>query len=322
MIHRPSDHQREKYEKDEREEKGDASLKLAVVGSINIDQTVTAERIPLKGETLPGGSLRYIPGGKGANQAVAMAKLGAEVEMFGCVGDDDNGRQMVENLIANGGKTDHIKVAEGTPTGIAIITVGDHDNTIIVVEGANGLVDRVYIDSVKDALLGYDMVVLQHEIPLDTVHYVVELCAEHGIPTVLNPAPAAEVPMDIIEKVTYLTPNEHEAVLIFGEERSTEELLKAYPEKLVITQGSRGVSVGLATGEVLTVPARKTEVVDTTGAGDTLNGAFCVRISQGSSIPDALLYANTAASLSTEKFGAQSGMPTAAEVEKNLGDVK
>lgn len=297
--------------------------KLAVVGSINIDQTVTAERIPLKGETLPGGDLRYIPGGKGANQAVAMAKLGAQVEMFGCVGDDENGRKMVANLSANGVETGHIKVAAGVPTGIAIITVGENDNTIIVVEGANGLVDRAYIDSVKDILLGYDMVALQHEIPLDTVHYVVDLCAEHGIPVLLNPAPAAGVPMDIIEKVTYLTPNEHEAVLIFGKERSTEELLKAYPEKLIITQGSRGVSVGLAGGQVLNVPARKAEVVDTTGAGDTLNGAFCVKVVQGCGIVEALEYANAASSLSIGKFGAQSGMPTAEELAKLLeGDGK
>lgn len=297
--------------------------KLAVVGSINIDQTVTAERIPLKGETLPGGNLRYIPGGKGANQAVAMAKLGAQVEMFGCVGDDENGRKMVANLSANGVETGHIKVAAGVPTGIAIITVGENDNTIIVVEGANGLVDRAYIDSVKDVLLGYDMVALQHEIPLDTVHYVVDLCAEHGIPVLLNPAPAAGVPMDIIEKVTYLTPNEHEAVLIFGKERSTEELLKAYPEKLIITQGSRGVSVGLAGGQVLNVPARKAEVVDTTGAGDTLNGAFCVKVVQGCGIVEALEYANAASSLSIGKFGAQSGMPTAEELAKLLeGDGK
>lgn len=292
--------------------------KLAVVGSINIDQTVTAERIPLKGETLPGVNLRYIPGGKGANQAVAMAKLGAQVEMFGCVGDDENGRKMAANLSANGVETGHIKVAAGVPTGIAIITVGDHDNTIIVVEGANGLVDRAYIDSVKDVLLSYDMVALQHEIPLDTVHYVVNLCAEHGIPVLLNPAPAAAVPMDIIEKVTYLTPNEHEAVLIFGRERSTEELLKAYPEKLIITQGSRGVSVGLAGGEVLNVPARKVDVVDTTGAGDTLNGAFCVKAVQGCGIVEALQYANAASSLSIGKFGAQSGMPTAEELARLL----
>lgn len=294
-------------------------MKLAVVGSINVDMTVTAERIPLKGETLRGDSISYIPGGKGANQAVAMAKLGAEVEMFGCVGDDSNGQKMIDNLKSAGVKTDNIKVLENVPTGIAMITVGDNDNTIVVVPGANGKVGKEYVDGIKDELAAYDMVVLQHEIPMETVHYVIEFCAEKGIPVVLNPAPAAAVPMDIIEKVTYVTPNEHEAVLIFGNELSTEDLLKKYPEKLVITQGSRGVSTCLKSGEVLTVPARPAKVADTTGAGDTLNGAFSVQIANGADMKSALIYANTAASLSTEKFGAQTGMPTAAEVESELG---
>ncbi len=293
-------------------------MKLAVVGSINMDMTVTAERIPLKGETLRGDSLSYIPGGKGANQAVAMAKLGADVEMFGCVGSDENGRKLIANMNLVGVKTDHIKVLNEVPTGIAMITVGDNDNTIVVVPGANGKVDCDYVDSIKEELKSFDMVVLQHEIPLETVHYLVDFCAENKIPVVLNPAPAAEVPMDIIDKVTYVTPNEHEAVLIFGNDLTTEELLKKYPEKLVITQGSRGVSTCLKSGEILTVPARPAKVVDTTGAGDTLNGAFSVQIAGGADMRTALTYANTAASLSTEKFGAQTGMPTACEVEKEL----
>lgn len=293
-------------------------MKLAVVGSINMDMTVTAERIPLKGETLRGESLSHIPGGKGANQAVAMAKLGEDVEMFGCVGKDENGQKLLNNLREVGVKTEHIKVLEDVPTGLAMITVGDNDNTIIVVPGANGKVDCAYVDSIKEALKTFDMVVLQHEIPLETVHYVVEFCAENNIPVVLNPAPAAEVPMDIIEKVTYVTPNEHEAVLIFGKDHTTEDLLKKYPEKLVITQGSRGVSTCLKSGEILSVPARPAKVVDTTGAGDTLNGAFSVQIANGVDMKTALTYANTAASLSTEKFGAQSGMPKAEDVEKEL----
>lgn len=293
-------------------------MKLAVVGSINMDMTVTAERIPLKGETLLGDSIHYIPGGKGANQAVAMARLGAEVEMFGCVGDDSNGEKLLENLRKEGGGTRHIKVLKEVPTGIALITVGENDNTIIVVPGANGQVDQIYADSIKEELKAFDMVVLQQEIPLETVHDLICFCAENGIKVILNPAPAAKVPLDIIEKVTYLTPNEHEAVLIFGEEETTEELLKKYPEKLVITQGSRGVSVCRKNGEVLTVPARPAIVADTTGAGDTLNGAFSVQIAKGEPIAEALRYANTAASLSTEKFGAQGGMPTAEEVEREL----
>lgn len=294
-------------------------MKLAVVGSINVDMTVTAERIPLKGETLMGDTISYIPGGKGANQAVAMAKLGADVEMFGCVGDDANGQKMLDNLNKVGVKTSHIQVLSDVPTGIAMITVGDNDNTIVVVPGANGKVDRAYVDGIKSELKEFDMVVLQHEIPLDTVHYIVEFCHEQKVPVVLNPAPAAEVPMDIIEKVTYVTPNEHEAVLIFGDELTTDELLKKYPEKLVITQGSKGVSTCLKSGEVLKVPVRPAKVADTTGAGDTLNGAFSVQIAKGVDMKNALIYANTAASLSTEKFGAQSGMPSAEEVEKELG---
>ena len=293
-------------------------MKLAVVGSINMDMTVTAERIPLKGETLLGDSIHYIPGGKGANQAVAMARLGAEVEMFGCVGDDSNGEKLLENLRKEGVGIRHIKVLKEVPTGIALITVGENDNTIIVVPGANGQVDQIYADSIKEELKAFDMVVLQQEIPLETVHDLICFCAENGIKVILNPAPAAKVPLDIIEKVTYLTPNEHEAVLIFGEEETTEELLKKYPEKLVITQGSRGVSVCGKNGEVLTVPARPAIVADTTGAGDTLNGAFSVQIAKGEPIAEALRYANTAASLSTEKFGAQGGMPTAEEVEREL----
>ena len=147
---------------------------------------------------------------------------------------------------------------------------------------------------------------------------MVELCSAHKVPVVLNPAPAAEVPADIIEKVTWLTPNEHEAALIFGTDKTPEELLKRYPGKLVITQGSKGVSAGLSDGTVFNVPVRPAKVADTTGAGDTLNGAFCVRIAMGDSVENALRYANTAASLSTEKFGAQGGMPTAEEVSRAL----
>ncbi|HIR92240.1 MAG TPA: ribokinase [Candidatus Egerieimonas intestinavium] len=292
-------------------------MKISVVGSINMDMTVTAERIPQKGETLKGGELKYIPGGKGANQAVAMARLGADVEMFGCVGEDENGRMLLENFKREGVKADHIQVIPGVVTGIALITVGDQDNTIIVVEGANGRVDRAYVDSIAQELLQSELVVLQHEIPIDTVEYVVELCSSHGIKVILNPAPAHPVKAEVLEKVTYLTPNEHEAVILYGE-WETEELLRRYPEKLLITQGSRGVSIARKDGSILTVPARKSTVVDTTGAGDTLNGAFAARMAEGAELEEALRFANVAAGLSTEKFGAQGGMPTKAQVEQEL----
>ena len=288
--------------------------KIGVVGSINMDMTVKAERIPLKGETLKGWDLKYVPGGKGANQAVAMAKLGAEVEMFGCVGDDAAGASLLKNLQDVGVETKCVKVVEGEPTGLAMITVGDNDNTIIVVAGTNDRVDIGYINEVKDSILECEIVLLQHEIPQETVEYVIALCADNGVKVVLNPGPARPVKQELLEKVTYLTPNEHEAVILFGRDLSFEEMMKRYPEKLVITQGSRGVSTCLKSGEVILVPARKANVVDTTGAGDTLNGAFTVEVTEGRDISDALAFANTAAGLSTEKFGAQGGMPTYEEV--------
>lgn len=288
--------------------------KIGVVGSINMDMTVKAERIPLKGETLKGEDLKYIPGGKGANQAVAMAKLGAEVEMYGCVGDDAAGASLVKNLRDNNVETKCIKVVEGVPTGLAMITVGDNDNTIIIVAGTNDYVDIDYVNEIKDSLLECEIVLLQHEIPQETVEYVIALCAENGVKVVLNPGPARPVKQELMEKVTYLTPNEHEAVILFGKDISFEEMMKKYPEKLVITQGSRGVSTCLKSGEIILVPARKANVVDTTGAGDTLNGAFTVAVTEGKDIADALAFANTAAGLSTEKFGAQGGMPARSEV--------
>lgn len=290
--------------------------KIGVVGSINMDMTVKTERIPLKGETLKGEDLQYIPGGKGANQAVAMAKLGAHVEMFGCVGKDDAGKKMVENLEKMGVETGSVKTVPGVPTGLAIITVGENDNTIIVVAGANACVDIAYVDEIKEKLLECEIVLLQHEIPQETIEYVVALCAEHGVKVVLNPGPARPVKQEILEKVTYLTPNEHEAVIVFGRDCSFEALMRKYPEKLVITQGSKGVSTCLKTGELVTVPARASKVVDTTGAGDTLNGAFTVAITEGRNIEEALKFANIAAGLSTEKFGAQGGMPSYEEVIK------
>lgn len=292
--------------------------KIGVVGSINMDMTVKAERIPLKGETLKGWDLQYIPGGKGANQAVAMAMLGAEVKMFGCVGDDAAGESLVKNLRDTGVETGHIKVVPGVPTGLAMITVGENDNTIIVVAGTNDHVDIDYVNEVKDSILECEIVLLQHEIPQETVEYVIALCADSGVKVVLNPGPARPVKQETLEKVTYLTPNEHEAVILFGRDISFEEMMKKYPEKLVITQGSRGVSTCLKSGEVILVPARKSNVVDTTGAGDTLNGAFTVAVTEGKGIADALAFADTAAGLSTEKFGAQGGMPTLEEVRSAM----
>ena len=293
-------------------------MKISVVGSINMDMVVTAKRIPVKGETLHGSSFDLIPGGKGANQAVAMARMGADVEMFGCVGDDPNGAALVENLAKEGIATENIKKADGVPTGVALITVGENDNTIVVVAGANGCVDKAYIDSISDSLLKSDLVALQHEIPVETIEYVVDLCSANGIPVMLNPAPAAPLSHETIEKITYLTPNEHEAKILFDDAEDLEPLLEKYPEKLIITLGAAGVVTCLKNGNMIQVPARISHIVDTTGAGDTFNGAFAVMMSEGVDIESALRFANTAAGISIEKFGAQGGIPTREEVAKEL----
>lgn len=283
-------------------------MKLSVVGSINMDMTVVAERIPRKGETIQGKELRYAPGGKGANQAVAMARLGADVTMFGCVGDDRNADLLLRNLRSQGVQTEYIRRVKDAATGGAFITVGNRDNTIIIVSGANAKADCAYIDSISEELLKSDMVVLQHEIPIETVEYVIDICYQHSIPVLLNPAPAHAVSTEILEKITYLTPNEHEAEIIFGKE-NLEEILRDYPEKLIVTLGEAGVVTCLKSGEIRNIPSRPANVVDTTGAGDTLNGAFAVRVSEQAGVEAALRFANVAASLSIEKFGAQSGMP-------------
>lgn len=293
-------------------------MKISVVGSINMDQTVEASKIPQKGETVQGLGLSYIPGGKGANQAVAMARLGADVEMFGCVGDDDNGIKLIDNLAKNGVKADNVKKLANVPTGLAIITVGDNDNTIVVVGGANNYVDCNYIDSIKDNLLESDYVVLQHEIPTETVEYVLDICYENGIKTVLNPAPARKLSRSVWQKATWITPNVHEAKVIFGEDVSVEDALSLCPGKIVITLGEKGVVMSKDDGSIINIPARKSNVKDTTGAGDTLNGAFCYMLAENASPEEALRFANVAAGLSVEKLGAQAGMPTKREVEAAL----
>ena len=292
-------------------------MKIGVVGSINMDLVVLTDRIPHKGETLIGTELQYNAGGKGANQAVAIARLGGEVVMFGKVGDDDNGKRLVEMMKQNGVNTDFIKTEEHTNTGLAIITVGERDNTIVVLPGANHAVDIPYIQSVEEELCRCHTMVLQQEIPLETNEYVIKLCKARGIKIVLNPAPAAPVRDEILACVDFLTPNEHEAALLFNHENMRQVLME-YPEKLIITQGPKGVSLAIKGEGVVTIPAHEAEVLDTTGAGDTFNGAFAYAITSHMPLKEAVRFANIAAGLSTEKAGAQNGMPTGETVWKEM----
>lgn len=289
---------------------------ISVIGSCNMDITVEADRRPGAGETVMGNRLIVSPGGKGANQAVAAARLGYEVYMVGCVGDDAYGKMMLDALAKSGVKTDYVETLDNVTTGTAHITLAEGDNSIIVIKGANALVSRAIIDKDWDLISKSSLVMLQHEIPMDTIGYIIDRCYEAGVPVMLNPAPYMDIPQEWIDKVTYLTPNEHEAALLFdGMDR--DEILKSQAGKVIMTAGGDGVLYG-ENDEIVHVAGFTVPVVDTTGAGDTFNGAFAVGRCEGMSVKEAIRFANAAAALSIGKIGAQGGMPWRDEVEDML----
>lgn len=289
---------------------------ISVIGSCNMDMTVEADVRPKAGETVMGRRLIMSPGGKGANQAVAAAKLGKEVYMIGCLGRDANGDMMRKALEINHVHTEYVKELSGEQTGTAHIILAEGDNSIIVLSGANEKVDKSVVDIAWPVIKASDMVLLQHEIPLETIGYIIHRCYEEKVPVLLNPAPYMEIPEEWIEKVAYLTPNEHEAALLFPH-LTKEEILQKYPEKVIMTVGKEGVLYGDGKERVC-VPGFDVSVVDTTGAGDTFNGAFAVAITEGKPMKEAVRFANAAAALSVGKIGAQGGMPCRKEVEAFL----
>ena len=238
--------------------------------------------------------------------------------MFGCVGSDDHGKILIDNLKKEGIHTEYIKVCENQVTGLAVITVAEKDNCITVVAGANNSVNIEYIDRIKEKLFMCDIVLLQHEILQETVEYVIGLCKNHGVTVILNPAPVRTIKRELVDLVDYITPNEHEARIIFGDIADTESLLKQYPEKLIITQGEKGVIFTNHDKQAVTLPARKAHVVDTTGAGDTFNGAFAVALGLFDDMEKALMFSVAASGLSVEQFGAQGGMPYLKAVNREL----
>lgn len=289
---------------------------IAVVGSISMDLVAVSKKRPKAGETVIGEAFHTIPGGKGANQAVAAARLGANVAMVGAVGNDDYGTVVRKNLENERIFIDYVVPVTDRTTGIAHIVLAEEDNSIVVVQGANALVNKSVVDRSKDLLVKADMVVLQLEIPLETVKYVLAICEEHNIPVMLNPAPAQVLSEEILEKATYITPNEHECRIVLDDFKSPiEDLLAKYPNKLLMTEGSNGVRFHNGT-EIVHVPSIAVDVVDTTGAGDTFNGALAVALSEGETLQKAIRFANIAGGLSVTKLGAQGGMPTRDRVRK------
>lgn len=279
-----------------------------------MDLVVTSDKRPNAGETVLGESFKTVPGGKGANQAVASARLGADVYMVGRVGDDAYGQDILSNLETQGVRTSYMKPVTEMESGTAHIILAEGDNSIVVVKGANNEVTPDYVSDALSTIDDIGMVLIQQEIPEETVEAVCAICSEKEIPVILNPAPARKVSQQVLQQAAYITPNEHEAVLMF-DGLPTRDALRQYPNKLLITEGKNGVRYFDGSKEVL-VPGVPVEAVDTTGAGDTFNGALAVALTEGKSLYDALAFANLAASMSVTKFGAQGGMPTREELEK------
>ncbi|HIW33155.1 MAG TPA: ribokinase [Candidatus Paenibacillus intestinavium] len=291
-------------------------VKVCVIGSCAMDLVVTSTKRPHAGETVLGEHFSTVPGGKGANQAIAAARLGADVTMIGCIGKDIYGKAIIDNLISNNVNVTFVDSKSDVDSGTAHIILAEGDNSIIVVKGANDHVSPSLVEQAMDTIKSVDIVLVQQEIPEDTVSYVSDICHKFEVPLLLNPAPARFISKTIIENATYLTPNEHECAILFPE-YTTSEALRKYPNKLFITEGSSGVRYYNGEQEIL-VPTYKVDAIDTTGAGDTFNAALAVALAEGNSIEASLKFANRAASLSVTKFGAQGGVPTRSEVEVNL----
>ncbi len=298
--------------------------RVFVAGSINMDVVATADRHPRIGETVAGKAVLYFPGGKGANQAVAAAKLGAPTTLIGRIAADAFGRELKAFLTAQGVDLAFVKDTAEAHTGTAIITIANADNTIVVVPGANGLVGAE--DIAAPVLAKGDIAVSQFEIPLPTVGAFFKRARAAGATTILNPAPAIEFGAELLDLVDILILNETELGLLTKTElRDSDDptrfvdAARALPAKSIIcvTLGKRGV-LALIEGQASIIAGRVVEAVDTTGAGDCFVGAVAAQLAEGKPIRDALDYANAAASICVQRMGAAPSMPTAAEVAATI----
>lgn len=282
--------------------------KVLVVGSINMDLVVETGHFPAPGETLLGQRFSTFAGGKGANQAVAAQRLGAQVTLIGCVGDDSFGRELVDQLKAEGVATGHVRVVKETGTGVAAITVSQAENSIVVVPGANHALTPADLYAAESSFADADVVLCQLEIPLATVEAAAEIAQRHGKPFLLNPAPAIELSASLLERVALLTPNEHELALVLGGADDWRQQLRAHPQRIIMTRGADGAWFADGHGTLAHQPAFRVTAVDTTGAGDTFNGALAAF--WGDDLAKLAHLACAASALSVMRSGAQGGMPT------------
>ena len=298
--------------------------RVVVVGSANIDMVARVLHLPLPGETLLGGGFLMVPGGKGANQAVAAARLGAVVTFIGCVGADGFGDLMVQNLENEGIDTQFVVRDPDATTGVALITVDEEfgENTIVVAPGANARLSLTLLDLAAAAVRDADVLVCQLEIPMDTVQAALQMARSAGVRTILNPAPAQVLSNELLALVSVLTPNQTEAAQMldadFDPSAAAIHLRQRGAETVVVTLGSAGARVVSASGNTGVPAFTPAEVVDTTAAGDCFTGALAVALGEGQPLEQAVKFANAAASLSVETEGAQPSLPNRLAVNKRL----
>jgi len=302
-----------------------AARPIVVVGSINLDFVANADRIPVAGETIHGNEFRMHPGGKGANQAVAIARLGYPVQMIGKIGSDVTGEQLRAHLQSAGVGLAGVERIEGA-SGVAMIVVAPHgENCIVVTAGANAHVSPSYVDAHLDLIRNASLVLTQLEIPIETVEHLAEVCFREGIPLMRDPAPAQKLSSNLLKQIRWFTPNETEATFYIG--RSTDAgaapgitaryLLAQGPSSVLLKMGSRGVYLATR-GMEEQLDALAVEAIDTTAAGDAFNGAFAVGLLLGKTELESARFAVAAATLSVTRAGAQPSMPVLEEVEQML----
>lgn len=304
------------------------SKPIVVVGSINMDLTARVARLPRAGQTLIGTEFETTPGGKGANQAVAAARLGYPVHMVGMVGasgadaPDVFGSRLIENLASAGVETKAIECVSGSSGVAQILVAQTGENVIVVIPGANGKVDPAFVHHHADLIRTAGMVLCQLELPLESTLCTLALCEEAGVPVMLDPAPAAPLPDTAWSQIAWFTPNQSEAAFYLGEtmtpEEGAERLLSRGLRGVVLKCGRDGAYVAAADGEAGWVESFPAQAVDTVGAGDCFNGAFAVALLEGHAARQAARFASAAAAISVTRRGAQVSMPCRAEVDAFL----
>ena len=296
---------------------------ILVVGSSNTDMVIKAAHLPRPGETILGGTFFMNPGGKGANQAVAIARLGGPVTFICKTGSDIFGHQSQQLFEEEGINTSYVFSDSGNPSGVALITVDEKaENCIVVASGANANLLPSDLEKAEEAIERADLVLMQLEVPMETVCFVADIAWQKGKKVILNPAPAHPLPVDLLRHLYLITPNETEAEMITGveitDESSAGEAARALSgmgvQHVIITLGSEGALI-YSNGKAEMVPALKVEAVDTTAAGDVFNGALTVALSEGRSLKEAARFACKASAISVTRVGAQSSAPYRNEVD-------